>query len=407
MIEQSILKIFVENEHLYDKYKGALRLDDFVKQSYPILFKMFQCLPVASLTELEATYLTKFPVIREGDRQAISTLIKTVGETECSADAIVGYLEMHRARSAANDIGLIALEVADGRKPFEELQEVINNADITIVEEELDNPLTTNLDEMMEEEELDEGLHWRLKCLNQSLGPLRKGNFGQVFARVETGKTAFWVSEVTHMASQLPEDESILIFFNEEQGKDVIWRMYSAVSGMTYMELRNNVDKAKEIWNTHIGTRIKFFNEPTQVAKRSIEKLMEHYKPALTIIDNMDKVKGFTGDREDMRLHEIYKWGRELAATYCPILTVGQASADGHNSKWLDESQMANSKTGKPSELDFIIGIGRTDKDGYEDVRHIFLSKNKLRGDRNTIEGLRHLKTDVILESAISRYKDT
>lgn len=129
-------------------------------------------------------------------------------------------------------------------------------------------------------------------------------------------------------------------------------------------------------------------------------------QPALVIIDNMDKVKGFSADREDMRLHEIYKWGRELAKTYCPVISVGQADATGHNNKWIDEAQMANSKTGKPSELDFIIGIGRVDKEGYEDVRYINIPKNKLRGDNHTLEGLRHMKAEVLLKPSLSLYED-
>jgi hypothetical protein len=73
---------------------------------------------------------------------------------------------------------------------------------------------------------------------------------------------------------------------------------------------------------------------------------------------------------------------------------------------WIDEAQMANSKTGKPSEVDFIIGIGRIDKDGYENMRYIHISKNKLRGDKNTIEGLRHGKFEVLLKPSLSLYED-
>ena len=68
---------------------------------------------------------------------------------------------------------------------------------------------------------------------------------------------------------------------------------------------------------------------------------------------------------------------------------------------------MANSKTGKPSELDFIIGIGRIEKVGYEDIRYISIPKNKLRGDANTIEGMRHMKgKEVILRPMLSIYED-
>ena len=49
------------------------------------------------------------------------------------------------------------------------------------------------------------GLRWRLGSLNRMLGSLRKGDFGFIFARPETGKTTFLASEVTNFATQLEQ----------------------------------------------------------------------------------------------------------------------------------------------------------------------------------------------------------
>jgi hypothetical protein len=199
----------------------------------------------------------------------------------------------------------------------------------------------------------------------------------------------------------------VLIFFNEEGGRDVVFRMYSAVTRMTYMELSANPKKAKQIWDEKIGNRIKFIDQPAQVERKTMEKIIETVDPELIIIDNLDKVRGFTGDRKDLLLHEIYKWGRDVAKTQCPVISVGQCDNTGHNTMILDESQMADSKTAKPSELDFIIGIGRIDKTGYDDVRFLSLPKNKLRGDKDTVETMRHMKgKEVLLRPALSIYED-
>jgi replicative DNA helicase len=285
------------------------------------------------------------------------------------------------------------------------LQAILDKKETIKVDENDVEFVTTDIELLMEQEVEIPGLKWRLKCLNQSLGVLRKGNFGHIFARVETGKTAMWVSESTYMAEQVTNP--ILIFFNEEGGRDVVFRMYNAVTGMTYSEISANPKRAKAIWEQKIGDKIKFIDQPAQVERKSIEKYVEKINPDLIIIDNMDKVKGFAGDREDMRLHEIYKWGREIAKTQCPVISVGQADATGHNSMYLDESQMANSKTGKPSELDFIIGIGRIDKVGYEDVRYINIPKNKLRGSSDSVEAFRHMRgKEVLLRPMLSIYED-
>lgn len=404
MIEYSILKLFVDDSTLYDKYYATLKLD-FIRDNYPVLYRCFKCLPSTSIEGLEANYLANYPVLKDGDREVIRKLLESVKQTETDSKEIVTYLESHLTREWSSKVGITALEVAEGRKSLEDLQTILDKKESIKVEENDIEFVSTDIELLITEEEVSGGLHWRLKCLNQSLGCLRKGNFGHIFARVETGKTAMWVSEVTHMATQVTNP--ILIFFNEEGGRDVIFRMYNAVTKMTYMEITNNPKKAKAIWDSKMGDKIKFIDQPTQVERKSMERIIEKVNPDLIIIDNMDKVKGFSGDREDMRLHEIYKWGREIAKTQCPLISVGQADATGHNSEYLDESQMANSKTGKPSELDFIIGIGRIDKVGYENARYINIPKNKLRGDANSVESMRHIRGwQVNLLPMLSIYED-
>jgi replicative DNA helicase len=388
MIEHSILKLFVQDESLYEKYHNVVKLD-YVRENYPVLYKAFKCLPVGSLEALEAKYLTLYPAIKDGDRQSLRTLIESVQSAD-EAKEIIPYLEKHLTQAWANDVAHLALDVAQG-SDVTKLDEAIAQRESTLEIAANDVEfISTDLAELMEQDTVEGGLHWRLNCLNQSLGPLRKGNFGHIFARVNTGKTAMWVSEVTHMVQQV--EKPILIFFNEEQGRDVVYRMYNAITGMTYLELTTNVKRAKDIWEQKVGDKIKFIDDPSKVNKITMEKIIAQVDPALIIIDNMDKVKGFSADRKDLLLHEIYKWGRDLAKTYCPVITVGQADNSGHNSKVIDESQMADSKTAKPSEMDFIIGIGREDKEGYENMRYITVSKNKLRGDANTIEELRHMR---------------
>ena len=405
MIEHSIIKLFIEDNELYDKYKPSLKLE-YIRQNYPILYKCFQCLPVTSLDGLESAYLASYPVLKEGDRDAVRTVIDSINKAEATADEITPYLESHLAQAWAAEVALVALEVGEGRKTVEQLDEVIalRDSSLTLEEEQIDY-VSTDIEELVKNEVIEGGLHWRLNCLNRSLGPLRKGNFGHIFARVNTGKTAMWISELTHMAQQT--DRPILIFFNEEQGIDVVYRMYNAITGLTYLELKGDPKGAKKIWDAKLGDRIKFIDDPSMVNKKTMEKLIAFHEPALILIDNMDKVKGFSGDRKDLLLHEIYKWGRDIAKTYCPVITVGQADNSGHNSRVIDESQMADSKTAKPSEMDFIIGIGREDKEGYENMRYLTVSKNKLRGDENTQEEMRHMRGHPVkLRTQFSLYED-
>ena len=69
-------------------------------------------------------------------------------------------------------------------------------------------------------------------------------------------------------------------------------------------------------------------------------------------------------------------------------------------------SDMDLSKTGKAAEADWILGIGKTHEPGFEFIRYINISKNKLSGDEDTDPGQRHAKIQVEIQPDIARYKD-
>jgi hypothetical protein len=136
-----------------------------------------------------------------------------------------------------------------------------------------------------------------------------------------------------------------------------------------------------------------------------MERVVAKFDPSLIIIDNADKISVQNLERRDLEIHNIYKWARELAKKNCPVLTVAHADASAYGCKYLDESMMANSKVGKPAEMDFIIGIGK--EEGESVARYISLPKNKLRGDKDTVETLRHGRWPVALRAEISTFFDT
>ena len=112
-----------------------------------------------------------------------------------------------------------------------------------------------------------------------------------------------------------------------------------------------------------------------------------------------------SGDGHFM-LKELYQWAREIAKKYGPVIGVSQASASGEGKMYLDMGDIDGSKTGKPGEADWILGIGATHQEGFEYVRHLHLSKNKLSGDEDTDPNLRHGKQDVLIDPQIARYRD-
>ena len=69
-------------------------------------------------------------------------------------------------------------------------------------------------------------------------------------------------------------------------------------------------------------------------------------------------------------------------------------------------ANVADAKTAKQAHADWILGIGKKNDAGYENLRYLHLSKNKLSGDRDSDPNQRHGKREVIIEAQIGRYRD-
>ena len=69
-------------------------------------------------------------------------------------------------------------------------------------------------------------------------------------------------------------------------------------------------------------------------------------------------------------------------------------------------ANVANAKTSKQAEADWIVGIGKIHDPGYENVRYLHASKNKLIGDEDSIPDMRHGRKEVIINPAVARYED-
>jgi len=266
-----------------------------------------------------------------------------------------------------------------------------------------DEWFTTDIEELYANEQLEPGLDWRMKSLRQVLGPLRRGNFGVVMARVETGKTAFVLSEGSHMMEQA--DGYTLFLSNEEAGDAMMWRLYQATLGCTREQLLGNLPQAKKLFNKKIGEKL-LFKDEARITAKWVEKACERYKPKLIIVDQIDKIQGFTNDREDLRLGAIYQFFREMAKAYAPVIGVTQANGEGANQKWLNMEHMSNSKTAKPAELDWLLGIGKLADAGYEAIRFMNVDKNKLKGGAETKPEYRHHRWETIIDPIRVRYKD-
>ena len=244
-----------------------------------------------------------------------------------------------------------------------------------------DNFSKTKLSEVIDKTFRKDGLEWKLEELNISVGPLHKGDFIVIGARPETGKTSFAVDQTCHMATQLPVDDTILWINNEEQGERIILRAYQSVLNLDLKDILKDEPKSSSDYVKKMGKedRIKIVDDPS-ISVHDIDRICKELKPKLIVINVLDKLVGFEGEKEVDRFRKLAQWSRRLAKMYGPVFAIAQADGSAEGQKWIYKDQLYGSKTGLQGEADVIITMGAVNNPLFMDTRFIHVPKNKLPG---------------------------
>ncbi len=410
MIEEVILNLFLKDRELYEKYYKYINLE-YIKDNFTNLYKLFVVLHqhydsskdrAVSQVDFELVYNSSY-LLENSERQELTKTLTRIYELECTEANAIKYLNDHKKRCIAGELAKIALDVEDGSTNIEELTKKMQELDSSEEIKDKIESVNMNLIDLYESQIQTPGLRWRLDWLNKSLGSLRKGDFGFIFARPETGKTTFLASEMTHMVTQT--DGDILWFNNEEQGKKVAVRCFQALFGVTNKELFEEKEINADEYRQRVGDRIKIYDYEDSSSTKRIEQVIQSTNPSLIIFDQIDKVKGFRNERNDLQLKALYQWAREIAKQYAPVIAVSQAGGTGEGKLWLTMDDVDSSKTAKQGEADWILGIGK-EQDNTSNQRFLNISKNKLLGDEDTLPDLRHGNTQVLIKPEIARYME-
>jgi len=410
MVEELIIKLFMTERTAYDRFYKHLNLS-YIKTNFVSLYKLFMVIhsyyeksdkTSMSKSDLELAYHSSY-LLEDSERNELSDLLDRILELELTEQNVYAYLNAHKQRCIAGEVAKLALDVEDGTAKVEELLNKFNELEHEDTQTEEATPVNMDLHEIYESQIQTPGLRWRLDWLNKSLGSLRKGDFGFIFARPETGKTTFLASEMTHMVSQT--DGDILWFNNEEQGKKVAVRCFQALFGLTNKELFDDRENNANEYKQKVGSRIKIYDYEDSSSTSRIESIIKETNPSLIIFDQIDKVRGFKSDRYDLELKKLYQWAREMAKIYAPVIAVSQAGGTGEGKVWLTMDDVDSSKTAKQGEADWILGIGK-EQDNTSNMRYLNISKNKLLGDKDTLPDLRHGNQQVMIKPNIARYEE-
>ena len=407
--ERDFLVLLLQKDN-YQSYFEYIDLG-YIKDTFKELSYLYSCIPEihellpgdVSLQGFQAYFFNKYPDL---DKELYLGLFKTLSEQSIDPTLGVALLNKIKARKQALRLSEQAFKFSTGVADLPSVvKEYEKFTDGKSEKEEDFEFVTTNLSEIVADIFHKPGLRWRLDALNKSLGSLRTGNFGFVFARPETGKTTFLASEISFMLQQVKDDRPIIWFNNEQVGAEVMLRVYQGYFGLRLEQIRANPKRFQDEFNNQTRGLFRLVDN-ANIDRGTVEKVCKQYNPSLIVFDQIDKIKGFAADREDLRLGAIYIWARELAKIYCPVIGICQADGTAENQKWLTMDHVANAKTAKQAEADWILGMGAVHNEGMQFIRYLHLSKNKLTGDEDTIPRMRHGKMEVLIEPEIARFKD-
>ena len=411
MVEEQIIQLFCKDKEIFTKYYKYINLN-YIKINYNNLYKLFIVIN-SHYTKYDSTFIDKKELdvsynanylLADSERKELNDLLNRIFQEKIqNKEVVIELLEQHRKRCLAGDVAKLALDVEDGTTNIQELMDKFNEFEHQEIEADKSDPVEMNLSKLHSSQVATPGLRWRLNFLNKSLGSLRKGDFGFIFARPETGKTTLLASEISRMVEQTEGD--ILWFNNEEQSNKVAIRCYQAVLGVTTDLLFSDIELYDKEFKEITQDRIKIFDFEESSRPRKIENILKKHNPALIIFDQMDKIKGFKADRNYLELKAIYQWARELAKKYAPVIAVSQAGGDAEGKLWLTMDMVDGSKTAKQGEADWILGIGK-ESDNTSRIRYLNISKNKLLGDSDSLPDMRHGTAQVIIKPEVARYED-
>jgi len=395
-----VLKIILKKT-IFDRVKKIVS-DSFFSNGgrdiYKAISKIYEDNPgieEISISDLRISYFeTYFANQSFQSEKNIKELISRIERIQDMNESVVENAIKSMYKSAKAD-EMSRLCISIGNNPsehsFKEVQRFLETIDEEYFDSVDDTSVTRDVDEIIEAVNQQREFKFNIHALENATDGIGRGNFMIVFARPESGKTAFWVSMVASHGGFAWQKKNVHIFCNEEPAIRTQMRMLNACSNLNKKQILNGSRQlAKDRWN-EIQSYI-YTHDSVDMNMEDLNTYCKEHDVDILIIDQLDKVN-ITGkyNSSHEKLGEVYRQAREIAKRH-DVLVVGlsQASAEAHGRERLSFNVMANSKTGKAAEADVIIGIGKLDE-GEENpneacVRQITISKNKLTGDHGEFQ---------------------
>ena len=220
-LEFILIKALLNNQEIYNKYISYIKDINFEIEIKTIIkvissyYSNYQEHNYISQDEFLNYLNYLYPSLK--DKEVYSEVIRKIYALDTSDSLMADVIKHLIEKEYVNKIVNQCLPVLSGEHKgnvLTSLRETLAQAEEAIsFQEKIASPfLEDNLDDLLCREVIEDGLNWRLACLQQDLGPLRGGTLGHVFARPDVGKTSFIISELSNFARQLQGVEKAIWF---------------------------------------------------------------------------------------------------------------------------------------------------------------------------------------------------
>jgi replicative DNA helicase len=403
-MEKELIRLLL-NKKFYTKNKSKLAKEFFTNGTG----ELYETIQHAhedsdsdlSISEVSSLHMDVYnPATTRAKRENFDALVKEIKELDLPNENIAtNIIRALYKRRIANKIAVLATEIYNGKdSDFSEIKKELE-VSFDDTDKDVYEYITSDVDSLIEK--LNDNTKWKFNLggLKENVNGVGEGNLVIIFARPESGKTAFWINLVAGIDGFASQGAKVCALINEEPAIRTQMRLINAHAGMTFDEIRADMTTAKEKW-TEVKHNINIL-DTVDWSLDEVDEFVQKEKPDILIIDQLDKVnvKGNFA-RTDEKLRAIYTGAREIAKrNNCCVIAISQASADGHGKIELTFDMMEGSKTGKAAEADLIIGVGCATHQGREEnARNVYISKNKITGYHGLI--------NCMINPELSRYYD-
>lgn len=385
-----LLKLLTDKEY-YEKYRDFIKLNYLSSEEQVIIkiidyiFKINKNINTINKELLVNLFNDNYNNKDKEFKDSIYDIINNIYNTKSSLDdfniIIINILKKHYLENIINkSIELLENPETDN---LDILDKLLQEYKIkrNLFSDTSEALIDFDVDKLLEIEGDTSGFDWFCEELTDILGKIKGGDLGLIVASVNTGKTAF---VLTIAMSLVKQGAKVLHINNEERGTKVMLRALENYLEMNKLEINNNKDKASEVLNNVFKNNYFLYDMPS-VTIRDIKTLIEKHEPDVILIDQAWKIKVSKQDRNDLTLTEIFKNLRELAKEFqVHIIGTTQADSSAYDKEWIKLDNLFGSKVGVQGELDYLIGIGKTDDISKEDWRYLSFPKNKLTGNESS-----------------------